>query len=121
MKIDCLLWIANTLAQRLEMAGITCPECGNPIEPGQRIEWDHRHAVVFDGPHEYQNLRPIHYDPCHKKKTARDVKANAKVKRLQQGGRKRRGKQLQSRPFQKGVKKPWPKRKLANSNFRGER
>lgn len=89
MKINCVLWLA----------GIACPECHEPVLPGQRIEWDHRHCVALDGPHEYQNLRPVHYDPCHKKKTARDIKALAKTKRL------------------RGETKTGPKAKIANRGF----
>lgn len=99
MKIDCLLWLC----------GVACPECHEPIMPGQRIEWDHRHCVALDGPHEYQNLRPIHYDPCHKRKTARDIKALAKIKRLanprpSRHPMKSSGRPIPSRPFPKRAK-----------------
>jgi len=69
--------------------------------PGQDIQFDHTHADVHGGPHEYQNLRPLH-KACHKIKTRADVKANAKVKRLR-GERKRKPKpKMRSGPFQTG-------------------
>lgn len=71
MKIDCLLFRYS----------ITCGICGGEIYPGRPLEWDHVHALVHGGPHDFTNLRPVHAE-CHKRKTAQDVKANAKVKRL---------------------------------------
>jgi hypothetical protein len=59
-----------------------CAECGDPIYHWQKVEWDHVHAIVFDGPHDVGNIRPLHA-MCHTEKTIRDVKALAKVKRLQ--------------------------------------
>lgn len=107
MKIACLLWLAEG-ATKIEgsmfgtytVPAIYCPECDQPILATDVIEWDHRHALVHDGPHHHTNIRPIHYD-CHKKKTARDIKANAKVKRIAAGGRKRKGRKMPSRPFPK--------------------
>lgn len=103
MKISCLLYRWFT----------PCSLCGKRIEPEDKVEWDHIHALVHDGPHEYQNLRPVHHE-CHKAKSAQDVKANAKVKRLRgetcQGPKKKipqrkdpwpEGRKMQSRPFQK--------------------
>jgi hypothetical protein len=97
LAVDCLL-------DRFEraMGGLPCPVCGAPLLPGQKIQFDHIHADVFDGPHEYQNLRPIHYDPCHKKKSGQDIAANAKVKRLRGETCTGPSKQIPSRPFQKG-------------------
>lgn len=98
MKVNCLLWLC----------AINCPECHQPVLPEQRIEWDHRHCVALAGPHEYQNLRPVHYD-CHKKKSARDVKAIAKAKRLANPKPSKRpmkssGRKMPSRPFPKRAK-----------------
>lgn len=89
MKIDCLLFRYN----------ITCGICGGDIKPGQEIEWDHVHALVHGGPHIFTNLRPVHYDPCHKRKSAQDVKANAKVKRLRGETCNGPTKKIPSRPF----------------------
>ena len=71
MKIDCLL----------HRYDILCSICLKTIYPGDEIEWDHIAALVHGGEHEYHNLRPLHTE-CHKVKSAQDVKANAKVKRL---------------------------------------
>jgi 5-methylcytosine-specific restriction endonuclease McrA len=71
MKIDCLLY----------RYAVTCAICGKDLRPGDVIEWDHVAALVHGGQHVFSNLRPLHED-CHKAKTARDVAANAKVKRL---------------------------------------
>ncbi len=77
---------------------LICKECGLPIEPGQDIQFDHIHADVFDGPNEYQNLRPMHRN-CHKRKTKRDITANAKIKRI------------------RGETKQWPKRAIPSKPF----
>lgn len=93
---------------------IECYLCYKHLEAGQEIDFDHAHAIVHEGPHEYQNLRPVHRE-CHKEKTKRDVQANAKIKRITgetKGPPKRdwpsrpmksSGK-LQSRPFPKKAK-----------------
>jgi hypothetical protein len=89
---------------------VPCPECGGGIGPDDEIQWDHRAALVHDGAHEYQNIRPVHYDPCHKAKSRRDVQAQAKVKRIAKGGRTRKGQPIKSRGFQKkpeGYKTRW--------------
>jgi len=62
------------------IVGTTCSICGDLLQPGQRIDWDHIHPVGLKGPHEVGNLRPLHHD-CHKKKTKRDVQAMAKADR----------------------------------------
>lgn len=99
MAVNCLL-------DRIMLAfgGLPCPVCLAPLLPGQQIQFDHIHADVLGGPHEYLNLRPIHYDPCHKNKSARDVAANAKVKRILADKPSKRpmkssGRKIPSRPF----------------------
>lgn len=100
MAVDCLLFTAF-------IGGFIfrCKICGEELQPGQNIQFDHIHADVHGGPHEFENLRPVHYDPCHKKKTKADVQANAKVKRIQAGGRKRRGPGLKSPGFNKKLRR----------------
>ena len=114
MAVDCLLY-------RFGLNGmvLNCAICGEPILPEQTIQFDHVHSDVMGGPHEYQNIRPVHYDPCHKRKTKKDIAAKDKVKRIR-GERKPRvkkrippgkmlksspswprGRKIQSRPFQK--------------------
>ena len=89
-----------------------CLECGVELLPEDQIQFDARQADIHGGVHDYQNVRPIHR-ACHvgpKGKTARDNAANNKVKRLA-GQRKPRFKRLiPARQFQKGVKRPWPKK-----------
>jgi 5-methylcytosine-specific restriction endonuclease McrA len=112
MAVDCLLhrigedgatiFIATNSGSVL---AFKCTECGKPIFSGQKIQFDAVHAHKLGGEHGYMDLRPIHYDPCHKNKTARDVKAIAKVKRLRGEtctGPKRK---IPSRPFPK-TKRP---------------
>lgn len=106
MAVDCLLHCWGP--------SFPCAICGEPLLPGQAIQFDHIHADVFDGPHEYQNLRPVHYDPCHKSKTKADIQANAKVKRILADKPSKRpmqnsGRTIPSRPFSK------PKRRLSGS------
>lgn len=88
---SCLFW-----------AELRCPECDVILNPEDDIEWDHAHALAFDGPHHHANIRPMHTN-CHTQKTIRDVKALAKVKRLE---KKRNG---EAKP-----KKPWPKSRKKN-------
>lgn len=109
MAVDCLLWIAEEAYKDLRdplarYSPFRCIECTKPIFPGDSIQFDHRQAMIHGGPHEYKNLWPIHTD-CHKAKTARDVKANAKVKRIAKGGRKRRGPALKSKGFDKTLRR----------------
>lgn len=63
-------------------AYLECGICHGPIGAEDEIQFDHIHGHAMGGPHEYQNLRPVHYDPCHKAKSKRDVAALAKVKRI---------------------------------------
>lgn len=87
MAVDCLLWQFFTgehiRIDALCSVGVrmTCGICHQDIREEQDIQFDHIHAYTFDGPHEYQNLRPVHSE-CHKIKTKSDVQALAKVKRL---------------------------------------
>lgn len=106
--VDCLLDRANRAGHP-----ILCVECGEPCLPGQKIHFDHRHAYKLDGPHVYGNLGPIHYDPCHKRKSKRDVAALAKIDRITgvtKGPAKRawpKGRPMQSRPFEyRPIKEP---------------
>lgn len=84
---------------------LPCAVCGEPLKPGDDVQFDHAHSDVMGGAHEFQNLRPVHYDPCHKKKTKADIQANAKVKRIVCGGRKKRGPKIKSRGFDKKLTK----------------
>jgi 5-methylcytosine-specific restriction endonuclease McrA len=98
MKIDALLDMA--WGARTDHLSIYCLECYEPIQPCEAIQWDHRHATVHKGPHTYQNIRPVHTE-CHKRKTKRDVQANAKVKRIRGETCTRKGPPIKSRGFDK--------------------
>ncbi len=111
MAVDCLLWHfwngEHCYLESLISTGVRmrCQICGEPIKEEQPIQFDHIHAIVHDGPHEYQNLRPVHVD-CHRQKTRRDIAANAKVKRILADKPSKRpmkssGKKIPPRPFQK--------------------
>lgn len=89
---------------------VKCHECRERLTAECEMEWDHVHALVHGGAHHYSNIRPMHVT-CHTQKTIRDVKANAKVKRLalEAAGlpkRKRQSRKIAQRA------EPWPKRKL---------
>lgn len=54
---------------------ILCAICGKPIMPGQRMAFDHGHAVGRGGPNTVANLFPVHDEKagefdCHTRKTA---------------------------------------------------
>lgn len=79
---------------------LQCRICKDDLKPEDKIHWDHIHAEVFDGPHEWSNLRPTHA-ACNRAKGVKEHKANAKVDRilgLTCNGPK---KQIPSRPFSK--------------------
>lgn len=100
MAVDCLL---DRIIQQFG-APLLSPADGEPLLPGQRIQFDHIHADVHGGPHEYQNLRPIHVG-AHQKKTKRDVAAKAKGDRILGLTKTRPSRPIPSRPFAKGQRK----------------
>lgn len=112
LAVDCLLWRISQPGMTVLtpdpdrpshlMTAFRCTICGEPILPGQTIQFDHVAADVHGGEHGYRNLRPVHYDPCHKKKSAQDVAGNAKVKRLVKVDKPRKGYKIPSRPFAVG-------------------
>lgn len=65
--------------------GGLCALCGRPV--GCRYDLDHHVPLGLLGPDTMEALRPVHV-PCHRMKTAGDVAAIAKAKRM---GRKHRG------------------------------
>lgn len=89
---------------------LLCPECKEPLLPGEVINFDHVHQVATGGGHHYSRLRPIHYDPCHKKKNRQDSRARKKIRHIrgEVKGRPQRpwtkGRKLQGRGFQKKAK-----------------
>lgn len=109
LAVDCLL--DRVIRQFGEP--LRSPVDNEPLLPGEAIQFDHIHADVFDGPHEYTNLRPIHSE-AHKKKTARDIKDKAKEDRILGLTKNGPSKPIPSRPFPKGQRKmqsrPFPQR-----------
>lgn len=105
MAVDALLYRFG-----LEWHVIICTVCNTVLTPGDAIEFDHVHADVHGGPHEYQNLRPLH-KACHKTKTRADVKANAKVKRIKRGKKKSIRCFPKSKPFPPKGSVKFPARK----------
>ena len=105
LAVNCLLWrFTQSWAYEFRpdgSLGLICPICKKFIDPEQSIQFDHVHAVGHGGPHEYQNIRPIH-GQCHKKKSARDVALIAKVARLRR--------ETKQGPKKKMPSRPWPKR-----------
>jgi len=84
MAVECLLHRLATdaiIGKGGEII-LPCGICKEPLLPGQAIQFDHTHADTHGGAHKYWNLRPVHYDPCHKKKTKADVQAKAKGDRI---------------------------------------
>lgn len=106
MAVDCLL---DRIIRQFG-SPLLCPVDGEPLLPGQVIQFDHVHAHALGGGHTYLDIRPIHYDPCHKKKTKADVQALAKVDRITgvtKGRPKTKwatGQKIPPRPFQKRIK-----------------
>lgn len=89
-----------------------CGISGAKIGPNDLWDVEHRipWAISFDDGD--GNLYPALRDP-HKNKTKADLKAIAKLKRIEarHNGTRRERKPIPSRPFQKPEeKKPWPKR-----------
>lgn len=107
MAVDCLLdrILTDTrtaMGDGVDRVHLLCRVCGEPLLPGQAIQFDHIHADALGGPHEYKNIRPIHYDPCHKAKSKRDVGALAKIDRITGLTCTGPKKQIPSRPLKSG-------------------
>lgn len=108
MAVDCLLYRfeRDCVTFGDNNAIMACGICRLTIAPGQNIQFDHIHAIVHQGPHEYQNLRPVHAE-CHKAKTKADIQANAKVKRILADKPSKRPMQKSSRKI---PSRPFPQR-----------
>jgi 5-methylcytosine-specific restriction endonuclease McrA len=96
LAVDCLL---DRVIRQFGKP-LLSPVDGQPLLPGEAIQFDHIHADVHGGAHEYQNLRPIHI-PAHKKKTKADIQAKAKVDRILGITCNGPTKKIQSRGFDK--------------------
>lgn len=107
LAVDCLL----DRVIRQFGSPLLSPADGVPLLPGDAVQFDHIHADVFGGAHEYQNLRPIHTER-HKKKTKQDVQDKSKIDRLTGVTCTKPGKKIPARPFAKAPPnyQPWASR-----------
>lgn len=60
---------------------LKCSISGEDMKPLDRVQFDHIHAHALDGPHVYDNLRPVLVRP-HQKKTKEDLR---KIKKTRPG------------------------------------
>lgn len=77
--------------------------CGEKLE-APHIQFDHHNQSSLSDDQSHENFRALSTDH-HKVKTRLDAKARAKVKRIASGGKKRKGKPLQGRGFDKRLTK----------------
>lgn len=130
MKIAAMIRIAAETGHPF-----LCAICGKPILPGQRLNFDHGHAVGRDGPNTAENLFLVHDErsgefDCHTRKTAHprgphtaiggDTFEAAKTKRLVASTNEHRAvltgeavrppSGLRGRKAIQGRLKPWPPR-----------
>lgn len=60
-----------------------CPVCLGTLGTLKCLAFDHEHALARGGADDIDNVRAIHRDPCHARKTAKqDIPEAAKTKRL---------------------------------------
>lgn len=99
MRVDCLL------DRIIRQFGTPLLDAfGEPLLPGNKIDFDHIHDEAEKGPHIYQNLRPLNHKP-HIERTKKQTKQRKHIDRLAKGGRKHKrkhkGRKMQSKPFRK--------------------
>lgn len=71
---------ARRAGEIYDAQGGVCRRCRSPLN--KPFEVDHRVALALGGTNDRSNLEAICAEPCHREKTARDLKAIAKAKRL---------------------------------------
>ncbi len=103
---------AKQRAVFLDMHNARCCWCGDAITDDA---WDVEHELARElgGSDEPDNLRPIHRDPCHRAKTAIDIKAIAKSNRIRRANgpaEQRKKKQPIRTRATKWPKRSFPKR-----------
>jgi 5-methylcytosine-specific restriction endonuclease McrA len=93
----------------LSQSGGICGACLNPLDGP--VEIDHIIPLELGGDECLNNLQALH-PACHREKTKRDIKAIAKMRRLQAKARKKPPdatqqpkRQIRSRGFDKTVRK----------------
>lgn len=113
-----------------EREGGICWFCTKPVPPrgGHLVRYDHRIPFEIIGHDGDENIYPIHREPCDRLKTAADQAKIAKVRRqagqkgqwarrerrqeaeAERGVTPRPKQKIAARGFEKGIKRPWPKR-----------
>jgi len=88
------------LASLYALGQIKCALCG-AVLTADGTEWDHIAAVILDGPHEADNLRPLDAD-CHKRVTARLARDLGHIRRLTGANKPKRSRPIPAR------KNAWP-------------
>lgn len=63
--------------------GGICHICKQPIQIGEKPQFDHDPALINGGQNRESMIFPVHED-CHREKTARDVAEKSKVSRTRQ-------------------------------------
>lgn len=100
-------------AEVLLAGGGRCAVCRDKIRAAEAWEVEHRVPLGLGGSNDPANLEPVHA-ACHKGKTAADVAAIAKAKRLSgETGADRKKQAIPSR----GFPKDGPKRKIPSRGF----
>lgn len=92
-----------------------CAHCSEKVKLGEYAV-DHIHALDHLGKHELENWQLLCVG-CHKLKTASDVKASAKGRRIRGETGNTRKKPIPSRGFPKlpeDYRHKWPKRKMSS-------
>lgn len=106
---------ALTLARELEILRrfAVCAGCGTRMGSRADYDYDHEIPLALGGADEPGNLRPYCRAICHPLKTAQDIRAIARAKRLAgetcTGPSKR---PLPQRQNHRWPSRPWPKRRL---------
>lgn len=87
---------------------VPCGICGVKLEPTDKTIREHLHALARGGKDDEGNMAYVHFKCADEKTNGKgattlgsDSHEIAKTKRLVSGGRKRKGRKLQSRGFDK--------------------
>ena len=62
----------------LERESHACHECQSALKPTDKVEFDHRPALINGGENRESMIFPVHAK-CHKERTKKDVAEKAKV------------------------------------------
>ena len=106
---------SDLLAILHDRQGGKCAICGHTIGEEEQFHADHIIPLAIGGEDSLSNIQIVHA-PCHRSKTKDDVKTIAKVRRIRNGGRKRKG-----RPMPGSRLTPWKKKLNGRTVRRKER